>query len=651
MTMTAAKSNQRFLANLYRELKPRRLRTFYEWCQEELVIPDGPYKGMRFNSDRQPYTKLIMQEVGKWRRHVFTGPTQSGKSLTAFVAIIMWHLFERGENVICGVPVGDMVKNKWLNDIRPAIMASRYRSLLPKKGAGSQGGTPTEIHFLNGATLIFMTGGGGDKGRAGATAPVVVITETDGMDEIGGTSREADKITQLEVRTNAYQATGLDRIYMECTVSLDEGRTWQEYINSTASRIMCQCPHCGVWQCPGRENLVGWQGAESKMEAGRLAKFACTEPDCGECWSDEERLSMNMSAKLVHAGQEITPDGTVTGTPVDTDTFGGRWDAWNNMFTSPQRIGEMEWEAEQSEDAEALQLKMKQFIWALPAEDLNTEKVPISVGIVRGSDKRYQGRCSGIKRGEVPHGSHPLTCFIDISMRVLQWSIEVKVDKRIHVVDYGFHETPHPEVIGDEAAIEAGLHELCPMIYEKYPLISLGLIDCGNWREKILNIVPALDGPWMPSHGLSNYKHPENNNSKVQTAKVKIPIDGNRHYHTSKDGAIWVVNFDPDALKHRVHSGFLIKPETEYGFAPGCITLPGNDPLEHTEYAKQVAAEEFRSVFKEGKGVKKEWFKTRRHNHMLDGCVGNMVARMVVATHELTKRNARPRIYGVISKQ
>src|SRR5690606_31285007 len=131
--------------------------------------------------------------------------------------------------------------------------------------------------------------------------------------------------------------------------------------------------------------------------------------------------------------------------------------------------------------------------------------------------------------------------------------------------------------------------------------------------EKILSIVPTLEGPWMPSHGLSNYKHPENSNSKVQTAKVKVPIDGNRHYHTAKDGSIWVVNFDPDALKHRVHSGFLIKPETEYGFAPGCITLPGNDPLEHNEYANQVTAEEFRSVFKEGKGVKKEWFKTRRH--------------------------------------
>lgn len=636
-----------YLVDLLEELKPKKLRPFYRWCQEELIIPDGPYKDMRFQPNRQPYTKLLMDQIGKWRRHCITGPTQSGKSLTAFVAPIMWHLFERGENVICGVPSGDMVGNKWQNDIKPAIEASRYRKLLPKKGQGSQGGTPTEIHFLNGATLLFMTGGGNDKGRAGATAPVVVITETDGMDEIGGTSREADKITQLEVRTNSYQRAGLDRTYMECTVSLDEGRTWQEYINGTASRIMCQCKHCDAWVCPERDDLIGWEHAENKLEAGRNAMFACSE--CGGCWTEDDREKMNQNAKLVHAGQEIAPDGTITGQPVDTDTFGGRWNAFNNMFTTVQRLGEMEWEAAQSEDAEAIQLKMKQFIWALPAKDMNTEKIPVSVGIVRGSDKRYSGRCCGIPQGEVPHGSNPLTCFIDISMRVLQWSVEVKVDKRIHVVDYGFHETPHPEVIGDEAAIGEGLRELCPEIDGKYPDMKIGLIDCGNWREKILSIVPQLPGHWMPSHGLANYKHPERKSSKVQNAKVRIPIDGNRHYHTARDGAIWVVNFDPDALKHRVHSGFLIKPEMEYGLAAGCITLFGDDPTEHTEYAKQVTAEEFRSVFKEGKGVRKEWFKIRRHNHMLDGCVGNMVARMVVATNELVtepvERPAPPKIH------
>jgi len=53
----------------------------------------------------------------------------------------------------------------------------------------------------------------------------VVITETDRMDQSGATSPESDKITQLEARTHAYGSR--KRIYMECTVSTEDGRTWQ----------------------------------------------------------------------------------------------------------------------------------------------------------------------------------------------------------------------------------------------------------------------------------------------------------------------------------------------------------------------------------------------------------------------------------------
>jgi phage terminase large subunit GpA-like protein len=65
------------------------------------------------------------------------------------------------------------------------------------------------------------------------------------MDQPGATSRESDKITQLEARTRAYG--GRKRIYMECTVSTEQGRTWQEYKSGTMSRIALPCPHCGDW--------------------------------------------------------------------------------------------------------------------------------------------------------------------------------------------------------------------------------------------------------------------------------------------------------------------------------------------------------------------------------------------------------------------
>jgi hypothetical protein len=90
-----------------------------------------------------------------------------------------------GETVICGLPDMDMASDKWNMDILPVLEQSRYRDLMPQRGGGSRGGKVESVKFTNGATLKFMSGGGSDKSRAGFTSRVVVVTETDGMDQPG----------------------------------------------------------------------------------------------------------------------------------------------------------------------------------------------------------------------------------------------------------------------------------------------------------------------------------------------------------------------------------------------------------------------------------------------------------------------------------
>jgi hypothetical protein len=159
-----------------RQARPHRLRTMRVFAEEEVVIPDGPYAGRRFRCSRQPYTALWFDQVdsGCWPRCVATGPTQSGKTLACFVVPLLYHLFEIQETVICGLPDMDMAGDKWREDILAAIERSRYRDLLPRRGGGSRGGRVESIQFGNGATLKFMSGGGGDKSRAGFTSRVVV---------------------------------------------------------------------------------------------------------------------------------------------------------------------------------------------------------------------------------------------------------------------------------------------------------------------------------------------------------------------------------------------------------------------------------------------------------------------------------------------
>jgi len=191
--------------------KRNHTRTVREFAEQELIIPNGPHAGERFRCSRQPYSGLLFDAVdsGKFNNITGTGPTQSGKTLNMLLVFLLYHLFEVGENVIFGVPTMDVANDKWREDIVPLIESSGFAHLLPDKGEGSRGGKlENAVTFKNGATLKFMTGGSGgkrgDKKRAAYTARVLVITETDGFDERGTGSDEADKISQLEGRVLSY---------------------------------------------------------------------------------------------------------------------------------------------------------------------------------------------------------------------------------------------------------------------------------------------------------------------------------------------------------------------------------------------------------------------------------------------------------------
>ena len=386
------------------EAKPRKLRSMRQFAESEIVLPSGPYAGSRFCGYRQPYAGLWFDQVdsGQWSRFVATGPTQSGKSLACFVIPLVYHLFEYNETVVCGLPDMDMAADKWREDILPIIERSKYRDQLPTKGTGSRGGLGQSIPFRNGATLKFMSGGGGDKSRAGYTSRVVVITEIDGMDVAGRQSREADKVSQMIARTRAYGNRA--RIYMECTVSTEAGRTWQEYINGSQSHIVMPCPHCNAWVGPEREHLLGWLNSASQVEARDTARFSC--PVCTESWSDQERIAANRACQLVHHGQAITDTGVIEGPAPKTDTLGFRWSAVNNRFLSSGEIAADEWKASRAADEENAERERRQFVWCLPLAATKWTDAQLV-------EHEIACRVANVPRGIVPPNTEHLTAAIE----------------------------------------------------------------------------------------------------------------------------------------------------------------------------------------------------------------------------------------------
>ena len=135
--------------------KPRRLRTMRQFAEDEMVLPSGPFAGSRFRVHRQPYTGLWFDQVdsGQFSRFVATGPTQSGKTIACFVIPLLYHLFEHGETVICGLPDMDMATDKWREDLLPIIERSQYRDQLPNQGSDSRCGLTQSRQYLSGATV------------------------------------------------------------------------------------------------------------------------------------------------------------------------------------------------------------------------------------------------------------------------------------------------------------------------------------------------------------------------------------------------------------------------------------------------------------------------------------------------------------------
>lgn len=614
------------------QARPRRLRTMRQFAEAEIIIPAGPFAGRRFRCGRQPFTGLWFDEVdsGRWSRYVATGPTQSGKTLSCFVIPLLYHLFELGETVICGLPDMDMAADKWREDLLPVIERCRYRELLPTRGGGSRGGRVETLQFGNGATLKFMSGGGSDKSRAGFTSRVVVITETDGMDEAGGRSREADKISQLQARTNAFGERA--RIYMECTVSTEQGRTWRELKAGTDSRIVLPCPHCRQWITPDRQHLVGWQEAASVVEAGQKAMLVC--PGCGAAWSESQRIEANRQAKLLHRGQSISDDGTIQGPLPGTHTLGFRFTAANNLLVSIGTVAEEEWEAPRTTDPELAEKKLRQFFWALPSE-------PEAITLSELDANRITARAIDLPRGRVPADAAAITVGIDIGKWLCHWvAVAWRAGATPHVLEYGRLEVPS-QAMAEELAILTALRRFRDEIATVgWPAISgsggavqpsLVLVDSGHWEAAVVSFCAESGAGYLPSKGFG----------VQQLGKRSMHQEPGYEAVRQPAGHV-LVEVNADWWKSYVH----MRLQTPVG-QPGGLSLFAGSGQEHLGFAKHLTAEKRVEEFVAGRGLVSRWEAVNRNNHYLDAlalaCVaGHGMGQQVLSAAALPTAAPQP---------
>lgn len=627
----------------------KRMRTISEFAEQEIVLPDsGPFKGFRFRQSRQPYCREWFRciESGQWRENIALGPTQSGKTLQCFAIPTLYHLFEVKEQVICGLPSMDMASDKWQQDLKPIIEASRYRDLLPRTGAGSQGGTKLEsVTFRNGTVLKFMSAGGGDKKRAGFTSRVICITELSDFGDISENSDESTKYNQLKGRAAAFGSpAGGFLIYGECTVTTSNNIVWAKYEKGTHSRLFCPCVHCGEYVSPERENLFGWQDCDNEIDAGVKSVFIC--PQCGGFWTDQQREEMNRSLKLVHRGQTIDKEGIITGELPKTRTLGFRWNAFNNLFKSAGDIGEAEWNAMNAENSDEEEVALRQITWAIPTEPVAWESVEIDRHAVQ------RKVIDTLPRGMVPVGAEFLTAGIDVGKWLLHWTVGAAIPVGddlwwTHVVNYGIE-----EVSSDShhlrRALEIAFLKIQELFQQGFVVQGRGeswmpwqiFVDSG-WKPEEVHYICHKLGPdrYRATQGRGKGQRVEAAySSPKDTTNTIIQIGEQWHLETLKEGPNAGCNllpFNANHWKTQVHEGI----KTPAG-QPGSMSLFHGGPKDHLKFNQHLTAEKQMEEYEpEKRGMVKVWKRIRQANHWLDSTAGMLVAQDFCKQHlEMQKR-------------
>lgn len=608
-------------------------RTFSQWLVQDVYLPDdgGPFSGRRFKFEYQPISKLWAAEVdsGRWNELIYSGPSQSGKSLIGYVLPFVYHVSELNESIGFGVPMEEMAGDKWAADIRPVFNASHdLRRCLPRSGPGSAGGTIRDrVQFANGPIAKIMTAGGSDQGKAGFTCSVIVITEAARFSRGSEKSPESTPYEQLKARMRATKWADR-RTYLEGTNTVVEDLPASLWDTSSQTRLPCPCPHCGAYITPGRGDLVGWQDARTEVEAAERATWVC--PKCGEAITTAERRDAVAQSVVVHAGQTIDRRGNVSGDPPKTRRLYFSYSAWHNLFLDAGDIAVDLWAAEQFEAGsvarESAERKLCQFVFG------NVYTPPLEYGGEVLEESDFEQRRDRLPRGIAHADTMHVVCGMDVGEHAVHWVIGGLRPGSIHIIDHGIEKVPRDRPMKEAlnetlialfASLETGVvvdsADPAKPAGQRLPMRSV-YVDSGHLPEvvfsaaKIANetaarafVLPVL-GRGQTQLARRQYAAP------TRTGNVVRKIDVDRRWHLSRVRKVRIdqLTLDADGYKKLVDSGFRI-PAGQ----PGAITLFEAPQSAHKTFIRHQINEQFVIEELPGAPPKGKWIELGP-NHFKD---------------------------------
>ena len=607
--------------SLLKYFAPKQTRSFLDFAEQEIVMPDGIRKGLKYTSKFMPWDVEFFKVLDgdHFNRFWSLGSVQSGKTFRVSVIPTLYHLFEIEEDVILGAPDERMANAFYDSKIKPIIKLSKYAKFLPKEGKGSRGGSVQSLIFRNGARLRFMGAGGGDAQRSGHTARVVIISEVDKMDKSTAASKETDPISQMESRSDSYGDNA--RLYGECTISTSLGRVNMEAIIwGSNSRCKFKCPYCKEHVFFEREYFTGWQGHDNEMDARKGARYVC--PSCSAPWIEADRQKALRSPIMFHEKAE------------ETRTFGFSWNAMSSGLMSMELIAQKEYVADRADTPDARK-KINQFCWALAYDENTTEDSGITKDLIINKITKHI-------RGQAPDNTEKITVGIDLGKYYCWWSVWAWSGLAVgHCIDYGAIDVQQGRNRSDLAILDALSNFRDEYLIHGWKhkdgikKLDLVLVDSGYEADVSYEFTKNSGNQYLPLKGFGTGR-----NEKTWRVPKSSP--------TRTLGHEWAVSKLENGINLvELHADFW-KAETQNGFsAPsghaGSLSLFEDEKRNHMRFARQITNEVKKSEFIPGKGIREYWEVISRDNHSLDTSAYARAAADIVGLSVIPKEEEAPR--------
>ena len=601
------------------------------FAEKYIRLATGPYRGEAFRVDRQPFTGLLFDQfdLGQWPTIYVTGPSQSSKTLSAFVIPTLRDVAELREDALIGVPEADMADDKWQRDFVPTLRESPELSwLLPQRGPGSRGGTVKDrITLGNGVAIKIMTRGGQDTAKAGYTASRIRVTEAAGWSHAAEASTEADPLRQLSARMRSFKRWQRSLI-VEGTTTVEEELPWRargadedDRPISSRSRLVVPCAACEEWVTPEREHLVGWQNAATETEAQDKAAFLC--PACAVPFTEEGRRAANAQVQLLHHGQTIDKQGAIHGDQPPTSTLWFRWTAFNNCLLDAADTAVDEWKAAQIPEGTAernnAERELCQFCHAVPFRS-DLEETDIL------KPERIRRQTGSLAKNILPADTVNLTIGCDLGDWTGWWvAVAWRANGSVHIPAYGAFDIKREKNDDLEERMIHALQDFQAGVGDfAFP------VDCGTsmtadaiWID--INYQPDYCAQFLRTTGkmvanryrgcrgrgestnFGRYSH----QNRITRQRIKI---GLRWFlEVNHKLKIAEAKFDADFWKVFCQDRFR-GGNRERG---GCTLFAPQMKNEHAKFAQHVCSEQRVKKWDSRKGQVNAWHKTGQ-NHWLD---------------------------------